>query len=192
MSPLGGCSTQQLAEFLAAVSTFPDERAAVVGALDRAAAAFEAEVAVLLRQGCVEASIGFRGGEIPAAELAAAAEGGQGPHEIAGLGSCRTASVPLEEDGGARTLLLARLGDDPFGPEELNLLRAMARVLELALRMLRTLAQERDLRQHAEEQASERERAERRLGTQHAVARVLAASTTAEAAFVPGAESTRA
>ncbi|HWC28394.1 MAG TPA: EAL domain-containing protein [Solirubrobacteraceae bacterium] len=184
MSPFRRCSTHQLAEFLAAVSSFPDERAAVTGALDRAAAAFEAEVAAVVRDGAVEASIGFGHGEAPAAELVVAAEGGQQAREISGLGHCRTASVPLDGEW-AGTLLLARVGDDEFTPEELNLLRAMARVLELALEMLRNMAQERHLRQQAEEQAIERQRAERRLATQHAIARVLAASATAEAAFVP-------
>jgi GAF domain-containing protein len=61
----------------------------------------------------------------------------------------------------------------------------MARVLELALRMLRTLSEERDLRQRAEQQATERRRAERHLATQHAVARMLAGSATADSAFVP-------
>ena len=184
MSALAGCSTQQLAEFLAAVSSFPEERAAIIGALDRAAAAFEAEAAAVVRDGSVEASIGFRGGKAPAAELAAAAEEAQAPREIPGLGRCCTASVPLEE-ARRGALVLARLGEDRFSPEELNLLRAMARVLELALRMLGTVAKERELRRDAEEQANERQRAERRLATQHAVARVLAASATPEVAFVP-------
>jgi diguanylate cyclase (GGDEF)-like protein len=184
MSPPSGWSTHQLAEFLATVTAFPDERAATTGALERAAAAFEAEVAVVVREGSVEASIGFPDGDAPEAELVAAAGGRLKAGGIPGLGVCRTASVPLEDDRGG-TLLLVRLGDDAFGAEELNLLRAMARVLELALRMLRTLSEERDLRRRAEEQATERRRAERRLATQHAVARMLAGSATAESAFVP-------
>ena len=90
-----------------------------------------------MRSGSVEASIGFPGGRAPEAELIAAAGHGQKRSDLSGLGSCCTASVPLEDCPGG-TLLLARVGDDAFGPEELNLLRAMARVLELALRMLRT------------------------------------------------------
>ena len=184
MSPLAGSSTHQLAEFLAAVSAFADERAATIGALERTAAAFEAEVAVLINEGSVQASIGFGNGEVPEAALVAAAKRGPGPCEIAGLGACHTASVPLK-DCWAGTLVLVRLGEDAFAPEELNLLWAMARVLELALRMLRALEEERGLRHRAEEHATERRQAERRLATQHAVARVLAGSATAEGAFVP-------
>jgi diguanylate cyclase (GGDEF)-like protein len=184
MSPVGQWSTHQLAEFLATVTAFPDERTATAGALERAAAAFEAEVAAVIRDGSVAASIGFAGSEVPEAELAAVAGEDQEPREIPGLGHCCTASVPLEEERSG-TLLLARLGNDAFSAEELNLLRAMARVLELALRMLRTLAEERDLRHQAEEQSTERHRAERRLATQHAVARMLAGSATAESALVP-------
>jgi diguanylate cyclase (GGDEF)-like protein len=184
MSPLAGSSSHQLAEFLAAVSAFADERAATIGALERTAAAFEAEVAVLINEGSVQASIGFRDGEVPEAPLLAAAKRGPGPCEIPGLGPCHTASVPLK-DSRAGTLVLVRLGEDAFAPEELNLLWAMARVLELALRMLRALEEERGLRHRAEEHATERRRAERLLATQHAVARLLAGSATAEGAFVP-------
>jgi diguanylate cyclase (GGDEF)-like protein len=184
MSLTEGYSTHQLAEFLAAVSAFGDERTATIGALERAAAAFEAEVAAVVNEGSVLASIGFRDGEVPEAALLAAAKRGHEPCDIPGMGACYAASVPLE-DSRAGTLLLARLGDDAFTPEELNLLRAMARVLELALRMLRTLEEERRLRQRAEEHANERRLAERRLGTQHAVAGVLADSATPEGAFVP-------
>jgi diguanylate cyclase (GGDEF)-like protein len=159
------------------VSAFPDERAAIRGALDRAAGAFEAEVAAVVRSGSVQASIGFPGGQAPEAELAAAAHDGESACEIPGLGACCTASVRLGDDPGA-TLFLARAGHDAFSPEELNLLQAMVRVLELALRMLRTLEQERTLRQRTEE-------AERRLATQHAVARVLAGSATAQDSFTP-------
>ena len=174
----------QLAEFLATVTAFPDERTATTGALERAAAALEAEIAAVVRKGSVEASIGFPDGEVPEGQLLVTAEVGQGPRELPGLGGCCSASVPLEDCPGG-TLFVARLGDDAFTPEELNLLRAMARVLELALRMLRTLAQERGLRQRAEEHARERRRAERRLATQHVATRVLADSETAEGAFLP-------
>ncbi len=178
----GDRSTHELAAFLDAVTSLPDEQTATAGALERAAAAFEAEVAAVVRKGSVEASIGFPGGEAPEAELAAAAEAGQGRREIAGLGGCCLASVPLDRGG---SFLLARVGDDAFSRQDLHLLRAMARVLELALGMLRALAEERDLRIRAEEQATERRRAERRLATQHAIARRLAGSATAESAFMP-------
>jgi diguanylate cyclase (GGDEF)-like protein len=67
---------QQLAEFLAAVSAYEDEAAAVDGAVERAAEAMEAEVAAIVRDGSVLASVGFRDGHVPAAALVAVAAGG--------------------------------------------------------------------------------------------------------------------
>lgn len=178
----GDWSTHQLAEFLATVTAFPDERAATTGALERAAAAFEAEVAAVVRGASVTASIGFPDGETPEAELLAAAK--TEACELPELGRCQVAAVPLEDGGGA-TFLLARLGDEAFSSAELNLLRAMARVLDLALRMLRTLEEERALRRRAEDEATERRRAERHLATQQAVARMLAGSMPAGGVFSP-------
>ena len=56
---------QQLAEFLAAVSVYEDEPAALDGAVERAAEAMEAEVAAAVRDGSVLASVGFRAGHVP-------------------------------------------------------------------------------------------------------------------------------
>ena len=52
-------STHQLAEFLAAVSSFKDEASATRGAIERAAEAFEAEVGAIVRNGSVVSSVGF-------------------------------------------------------------------------------------------------------------------------------------
>src|SRR5205823_13861418 len=51
--------TQQLVEFLAAVSSSPDERIAIRTALERAAEAFEAEVGAVELGGEVVASVGL-------------------------------------------------------------------------------------------------------------------------------------
>jgi diguanylate cyclase (GGDEF)-like protein len=138
---------QQLAEFLAAVSAFQDEPAAIDGAVERAAEAFEAEVGALLRDGSVLASVGFRDGHVPVAALSAAAAATGAPPvlPVPGVGDCATLAVPVDP---ATTLVLARSGD-PFCSEEALLLRGMGRVLAQALRMLRVLGNERTLRRQA-------------------------------------------
>jgi diguanylate cyclase (GGDEF)-like protein len=64
---------QQLAEFLAAVSACEDEPAALDGAVERAAEAMEAEIAAVVQDGSVLASVGFRAGHVPVEVLTAAA-----------------------------------------------------------------------------------------------------------------------
>ena len=56
---------QQLAEFLAAISAYEDEPAALDGAVERAAEAMEAEIAAIVRDGSVLVSVGFRTGHVP-------------------------------------------------------------------------------------------------------------------------------
>jgi diguanylate cyclase (GGDEF)-like protein len=163
--PAESWSTQQLAEFLAVVSSFTDQRSAIRGAIERAAEALEAEVAALVREGAVEASIGFPAGEVDEAELVAVAEGRHPRLEVSGVGSCGVASVPLEDTPPGR-LVVARFGDDVFSQEELDLLRGMTRVLALALRMLRALEEERALRKASQHEIQQRRRAEKQLAHQ--------------------------
>jgi diguanylate cyclase (GGDEF)-like protein len=127
---------QQLAEFLAVVSAYEDEASALDGAVERAAEALEAEVAAVVRHGDVAASVGFRAGRTPVAELVAAVAGAAPVLTVPGAGDCSVATAPIDD---TTTLLLARSGG-PFASDETLLLRGMARVLAQALRMLRTLA----------------------------------------------------
>jgi diguanylate cyclase (GGDEF)-like protein len=62
--------------------------------------------------------------------------------DVPGLGSCAAMAVPLDGDAGGR-LVLARVGDDAFGRDDLNLARGMSRVLTLTLRLIRVLDDER-------------------------------------------------
>src|SRR5258708_28693664 len=71
-----------------------------------------------------------------------------GALDVDGLGSCRTISVTLED---GRAIMLARSGADAFSSEESNLLRAMTRSLDLTVRMLRLVGEE---RRQAEEKAA--------------------------------------
>jgi diguanylate cyclase (GGDEF)-like protein len=145
---LGSWSTHQLTEFLAVISASQEEAEATRGAVERAAEALEAEFGAILRDGEVVASVGFPRNEAPAAELAAIAAGETETLDVAGLGVCQTAVVPYGEEPNGR-LVLARLGDDPFDREDLNLLRGMSRVVTLTLRLLRMVEDERALRKES-------------------------------------------
>ncbi len=152
-------STQQLAEFLALVSSCTDVGEATQKAIERAAEALEAEVAALIRAEAVEASIGFPAGQVPCREIAAVGDQERGWIEVPRLGRLGAVSVVLEDDVPTR-LVVARREAGGFDSEELGLLRAMGRVLVLTLRMLRGLAAERTLRERAERERAEREQAE--------------------------------
>ena len=152
----GDWSGQQLAEFLAAVSTYDTEAAAVAGAVERAAEALEAEVAALVRGGRVISSVGFASGRVPEDELRRAAAGEVTVIDVPGAGHCGVLTVPFEDDEPAH-LLLARSGGD-YASAEVALLRAMARALRLNVRMLRMLEAERNLRERSERHAQENAR----------------------------------
>ncbi|MGH9152957.1 MAG: putative bifunctional diguanylate cyclase/phosphodiesterase, partial [Acidimicrobiales bacterium] len=156
MGALGDWSGQQLAEFLAAVSSYATEPAAVAGAVERIAEAVEAEVAAVVRRGRVVASVGFPAERVPVAELRRAASGGIDAIDVPGAGRCPLLSVPFDDDGAA-CLLVARSGA-ALTPAEVALVRAMARVLALNLRMVRMLEAERDSRERSERHAEENAR----------------------------------
>ncbi|HEX8003352.1 MAG TPA: GAF domain-containing protein [Mycobacteriales bacterium] len=154
MAGRGDWATQQLAEFLVQVSSFETEAEALHGAAERAAEALEAEVGVAVLDGEVRASVGFARGGVPAAELLAlGCAWNERAVTVPGLGDGRAAVAPVEGDGW---LLVVRLADEPFDPNEVNLLRAMARALSQTVRMLRVLADERALRARVERESEER------------------------------------
>jgi diguanylate cyclase (GGDEF)-like protein len=155
MSGLGTWSAQQLAEFLALVSSFPDEHSALLGGIERAAEAVEAEVAALVRDEDVAVAVGFPRGRVPVQALVEAAAG-RAELEVPGVGPCAVVRIPLEGALGAM-LVLARSGP-PFDREEAGLLRGMGRVLDLTVEMLGVLERERALRQESEAQADENAR----------------------------------
>jgi diguanylate cyclase (GGDEF)-like protein len=136
-------STQQLVEFLALVSSFKDSDAAVKGAVERAAEAFDAEVGAIVRDDRVTASIGFPAGNAPGDRVLAVAQGRTDEIDVPNLGPCPAIAVRFE-DHPAGWLVLARAREG-FARAEDHLLRGMARVLALALSQLRGLEQERAL-----------------------------------------------
>ncbi|HWF34680.1 MAG TPA: EAL domain-containing protein [Solirubrobacteraceae bacterium] len=146
-------STQQLTEFVTMVGACQDEEAAIRDGIERAAEALEAEVAAVIRDGDVLASIGFPVSDVPVAKLILAAGEELPALDVPGVGSCVVVVAELGDDGGR--LLVARHGQECFSRQEANLLRGMARVLTLTLQSLHTLAAERLLRIQGERQAQE-------------------------------------
>jgi diguanylate cyclase (GGDEF)-like protein len=171
MAQAASWATQQLAEFVVAVSSFDDEEAATKGAVERAAECLEAEIGALVRERLVTC-VGFPLGAVPEAELVAAAWGEPHSLEIPGVGAGEIITVPLEDMPPGRILLMR---SEPFGPDELSLLRGMARVLALTLRTLRVLEAERRLRVESEAQAEENARL---LATVRQRQRLLEETTT--------------
>ncbi len=157
ISETAGSPTQQLAEFLALISCFNDERTATTKGIEHVAEVLDAEAAALVRGGAVIAAVGFADGEIPIDHLVAVADGSRHVLAVPGAVECEAVSVPLEDDRPLH-LVVARRADQPFQSHELGLLRGMGRVLALGLRNLRLLENERALRSGSERQASENAR----------------------------------
>jgi len=147
---------QQLVELLAVVSSLPDEASAVVAAGEWAAQALEAEVAAVIVDGRVAAAVGFPADAVPHEVLVAVAAGRLGVIALPGVGDCYAVSAAWT-GGHPGHLVLARTGEN-FSVEELNLIRGMARLLDLTLTMLRTIAAEHEMRQRSERQAAENAR----------------------------------
>ena len=139
--------TQQLAEFLAVISTCPDSQSAILSGIEAAARALEAEVAAVTSEYGVVSVVGFAAGKAPETELIEVAAGTRAVVRVPGAGECRAMVARI---GGTepRRLIVARSGDDGFTTDEVSLVRGMARVLELTVESMRTLESER--RQAAE------------------------------------------
>ncbi|MGD0809304.1 MAG: EAL domain-containing protein [Acidimicrobiales bacterium] len=139
-------ATQQLAEFLAVLTTAADENTAVTNALERLAESFDAEGGAFVRGRHVMSSLGWSTGHAHEAEILAVALGHRTNVEIPGAGLCETIVIPVDRDEGSKVVLARSCYR--FSAEEGALLRGMGRVLALALRLLCTVAVER--RQAAE------------------------------------------
>jgi PAS domain S-box-containing protein len=143
-------STQQLAEFVAAVSGADSETSAAIAAVERAAEALDADVAAIVGDGELHAAIGYPAGTAPVHELEAVKPGlASSSLEVPGVGTCKAAAAALEHPPGA-TLVVARPAPDGLTPEESGLLRAMARVASITMRSLRVLDSERLAREEFE------------------------------------------
>jgi diguanylate cyclase (GGDEF)-like protein len=143
-------AAQQLVELLELVSSFSDEASAAQGAVERAAQVLEAEVAAVVLGDRVVHAVGFPAGAVPVQALVEVAVVGRGTVEVPRLGHCSAAAAELDATGQGH-LVIARLGDDGFTAAEWNLLRGMARILDLSLQMLRgmdSLRQRQRLMEH--------------------------------------------
>ena len=149
-------STQQLVQFLTAISVCTDEAHAARVAAERVAEAFDAEVGAVVLPTFVVA-VGFPEGQGEPDAIVAVAEGAAPALDVPGAGRCGALAAPLREASDGH-LVVARSGADGFSDHEVNLLRGMARTLHAALASLRTLERERAMRALSEEQAAENAR----------------------------------
>jgi signal transduction histidine kinase len=147
-------STQQLAEFLAVVSSSESEASAALAAVEGAAQALDADLAAILCDGRLVAGVGYPEGAAPVAELASVTPGGAGGEvPVPGVGVSPATAVSLEYPPGA-TLVLARSDPDGLSPEEAGLLRGMAHVTSMTMRMLSLLGAERGAREESDRNAA--------------------------------------
>ena len=146
-------STYQLTEFLGAVASLRRADDVAGSAMQRIAEAVDAELGAFVGTAGIVTSIGFPFGNAPEQAISEAIEAGSGWLTLPDVGSGRSLVVPIEDEE-FRSLLLARLGDDPFTCDEVNLVQGMVRVLELVLQNLRAFETERAMRASLQERQS--------------------------------------
>jgi signal transduction histidine kinase len=155
-------STQQLAEFVAAVSAVETEAVAARASVERAAEALDADVAAIVRGRELVAAVGYAEGRAPVDQLERVRPGVVGSRlDVPGVGVCAAAAATLDHPPGA-TLVVAR--PEALTREETGVLRGMARVASITMRMLRVLDDERAAREELERLARE-QAALRRVAT---------------------------
>jgi diguanylate cyclase (GGDEF)-like protein len=164
-------STNLLTEYFAAVNAAENEHEAISNAVERAVEMVEAEVGAVVRDGQVFGPYGF-GGPAPDAELRGVAAG-QGRLLVPGLGELHTAAGALGVQTGDALIVGRR--DEPFEPEECQMLQGMAQVLGLNLRGIRALAAERHLRAEKERQATSAQTRQRLVETLLTIQRAISA-----------------
>ena len=128
---------RQLIELLSAVSSFTDESDAARGAAEGAAQAFEAAVSAVVVERRLLACVGFPQGRVPEHRILTASPRSAPVLEVPGVGACATLVVPMGDVGGH--LLVGRDVGDAFTSDDRHLLRGMAQIFQLSLRMLRTV-----------------------------------------------------
>lgn len=161
-------SMLRLSEYFSAITRAGDEPSAARIAVQRATEATDAELGAVIRGEDVTASVGL--GRSPDPALFTTVRPGAETAPFPGFGDAFVTVLALEGDYAER-LVVAR-ADEPFAPEERQMLQGMAKVLGLALRGLRTIATEQQLRLEREREAEARlvllealERRERLLET---------------------------
>ncbi|GAA2714983.1 hypothetical protein Apa02nite_096900 [Actinoplanes palleronii] len=157
----------QLSEYFSAITRAGDVAAAARIAVQQATEATDAELGAVIFGDSLGASVGL--GRSPDPAVFTGVRSGTETSTFPGVGDAYVSVFALGEAG--ERLLVART-DEAFGPDERQMLQGMAKVLGLALRSLRTLAAEQQLRHDREREAESRlvllqalERRERLLET---------------------------
>ncbi|GAA1579516.1 hypothetical protein GCM10009789_36580 [Kribbella sancticallisti] len=134
------------------MSTARTENEAAQVAVERAAEALDADVAAIECAGELVAAVGYPENAVPVDDLDAVGSGAADSLDVPGVGRCVAASAVLEHPPAAM-LVVARLR--VLSREELGLLRGMARVAAITMRMLSVLDDERAAREEIERLAQE-------------------------------------
>ena len=143
LEPRHSWSTQQLVDFLAVVSTQKGPEAARRIAIECAAEALEADVGAIVDGEALVAVTGF-GLTEPSSALVELAQAPRGTLRLPWGDHALCIAAPLGDESGSR-MVVGRVGDDGFSPEETGLLRGMAQILTHALRSLALLDAQRTL-----------------------------------------------
>lgn len=151
---------QQLAGFLSSIANYGSEEAMLTPAAHRLAESVDAEICAIALGDDLSTVIGLQPGRYDA-ELREIVLGTLPRLEVAGLGTVHPTVVTLGEHASG-LIVVGRTGA-PLDADEQHLVRAMAQVLELALRLRRTADTERTLRTEYQEQAEELRAANERL-----------------------------
>ena len=151
----GSGNARLLADFLATVSAAADESSAVEAAVEGARAALDADAAAIVGEGRVVAAAGPAGAVLDADSVAGLSRGSR-RLELPGVGPCAALATPVGDERLDSLVVARRSGE--LSDDERGLVRAMARVLALAVRLLRLVEGERGLRELSERQAEENAR----------------------------------
>ncbi|HEX9889189.1 MAG TPA: HAMP domain-containing sensor histidine kinase [Nitriliruptorales bacterium] len=157
----GDWGMQQVAGFLAAISTLPDESSMTRAAVQRIAEAVDAEVCALVTRTAVSASVGFPADLVPVDALLDVAWRDRRSLPAPGLGDVD--AVPIELHLEAPSRLVVARSEDPLDRHDVHVLRTMAQVLDLALNLRRVADRERALREASEQQSADLRSANQRL-----------------------------
>jgi diguanylate cyclase (GGDEF)-like protein len=147
-------STLQLTEFCAVLAGGTEEQEILQLAVERASETLEAEIAAVVVGGEVRAAWGLAGGTA-GAEVLRDVGSARSVH-LPALGDVHTFAARLGR-GTSDFLVVGRLGTALTGPDR-QTVQAMAQLLSLVLRNVRTLAAERGLREQQQELLKDKER----------------------------------
>ena len=180
-------STVEFPEFLSAISGEPDTGRALSRGVAGIAETFGAEIVAVIENEEVVASIGYRQGQIPVADLLAAADGPTSTVMVPGSGPTRPTIIQL---GEPRWLVLLARASEPLDNVEIAHAQAMARILSLAIRLLNKIDENHELL--AVHRSHERVleailRVQRLISRRQPLSQILQAITT-EAAFLLDAD----